>query len=1450
MSNWEDAPDDWEDEHTPTGEQYLKSIGKGAAGTMAAGLDILSGIVKIPIATAATVMAKARRPDMNLDELWAAAQQTPLTRLDSAKQAMGISDDNLGYSAPMYPFEKFGEGVNFVADKLGELTGSKDVAGSAKIAANFLPIPGAKIAGRGLRKVVETVDPGLRNVKVKKPSTWDNIPDEPKTETVSPEAGMSAEDLMWRDRAKEQQVMAQYRAADDAQAARLEAELARRNEPIGTMRGTPEGEVLTPDNIVVEDAMHRARVAQETPAAADMLMAERQKALEQEVARQQGLDFNAAERARQATSPTGFAQHVAEQARAEFPDAYAKVLEAQQAMADAAQAAKEATTAKEAIEAGKRQRAAQVALEERQRAMEIEVARNAALEKQARERAQQETAPVTSPEMMRDLEARNAAEIQASIDKTQELNTHGQQMGIVEDYGNNDPMSRMPEMRVDENGMPIRADLSIEAQNLQNPLQRNLWGDELGPALGQGRSLTEAIDSMPPSHAKDMALSQLTGQEPPRSTMMNRDFWSNQKADTAPFTPTMKRKGNLKQGGFIDISDVSRAVKDVLAALDRTTAKFSKIDIARLTPKDNSDYAKQIPGMEKVANRFVLRPEDAASVIEKGLKEPDMPAIRKDIAMGPELTAEKYKNSLVGWGSKFLQWADKKGELANRELVRPVEKTIASLDKSSLELLAEGLKREMFRKERFTDAELSQVLNPKLMEAYKALRDQFDTVYELQARNLEAQGRRVPTKQEAYLAAMRNGNYHVSVRNADGKPVWHTQAKTSWEAKKAVDWLKANVPEAKDAKWEYRGSNLAANVPRDVLGSFQEIAKLLDDDSIGSAAIQEAIRKAQEDAGYDFRNQSDRFLNKQNVRGFDGDMPWLSPTENAKRLLHNQIDYLKNAYEWSYMQDALGQIKEVLADPTLIQDRPNAVEYLKEVVRQQIGMGDHLTKAAEEYVMSSVGMSRAALTKATGEVGRWTSLLQLGGNLGYAIATPLTALYSVALHTREGTLSGRAMVNSILDGSAGLINNLLHEGGKSERMPMTEFGREMLKYAEDNGIIVKDMLGDNFDIDRSKLSKGIHQSLEWTIRGPEKIQRLMTFMSFAHGLKETGKYNSMAEIAQRAETLTNIAATNFRKSELPMGVQKLGVVGSTAFKYKAPLLNYYHQLHLNGIEAKKGNVKPLLAMLGITAVLGGVQNLPGINEIDGAWELVKKGIANIKPESYNSVKDVSVKGAIQNSLPEVAAFGAVQTALGAQMSQRFGTDLANVEDPLKNMFPAASMAGNVLSGVGDLAKGNVPGAAWHVAPQAIKGNIEVSSDAFKAPNRPGGYVKPSDAGDTADVNIIRNENDVAMRKLGLRSSSEARQLEQRARENNEASNVTKASDKLMNNIINKSSRKTDEVDKYATAWIKLNPDADIRQAIAAGISKSTLTPEERKIVAGKSLDAILRAQRVMEIKRK
>lgn len=129
-----------------------------------------------------------------------------------------------------------------------------------------------------------------------------------------------------------------------------------------------------------------------------------------------------------------------------------------------------------------------------------------------------------------------------------------EQLRLFDQFEERSPISKYqtemaPDMwRVDENGIPIRADLSMEVQNLQQPLQRNLWGDELeanfprdpnkpldmetGDIPGVERfsepvnfrndpenqiPLTEAIDSMDPA-ARTAALEQTQmGRELPAS---------------------------------------------------------------------------------------------------------------------------------------------------------------------------------------------------------------------------------------------------------------------------------------------------------------------------------------------------------------------------------------------------------------------------------------------------------------------------------------------------------------------------------------------------------------------------------------------------------------------------------------------------------------------------------------------------------------------------------------------------------------------------------------------------------------------------------------------------------------------------------------------------------------------------------------------------------------------
>lgn len=155
--------------------------------------------------------------------------------------------------------------------------------------------------------------------------------------------------------------------------------------------------------------------------------------------------------------------------------------------------------------------AAQAAIDARQLALEQDIARQGGLARNAAERARMEQAPTGYAEWVRN---RELADIAAATKRSpietvrqMELFDQSEQGRVANPYE-----AAVGDWRLDENGMPIKADLSMELQNLENPLQRNIWGDELDPTrppegmglqgviTGEpqgGVPLTQAIDQMP-----------------------------------------------------------------------------------------------------------------------------------------------------------------------------------------------------------------------------------------------------------------------------------------------------------------------------------------------------------------------------------------------------------------------------------------------------------------------------------------------------------------------------------------------------------------------------------------------------------------------------------------------------------------------------------------------------------------------------------------------------------------------------------------------------------------------------------------------------------------------------------------------------------------------------------------------------------------------------------------
>ena len=229
---------------------------------------------------------------------------------------------------------------------------------------------------------------------------------------------------------------------------------------------------------------------------------------------------------------------------------------------------------------------AQASLEARQRALEQQVAEQAQLDAAQRqrqagmadiERRRQEALQGPGAQQARnihpsatgwnDLQVQRAGEEAA---QTHEFLARNQHQGEFDTTPYGDPGaqfgSTMEHGRVDENGIPIRADLSMDAQNVQNPLQRNLWGDELPGRTGDnGLPITRALDKMPPGPERDAAVAQLTGQ-PPNPARLTDDVTSTLNRPVG-----LRKTSRFGQQGAIDPEVFREGFKAATRALSRLT---------------------------------------------------------------------------------------------------------------------------------------------------------------------------------------------------------------------------------------------------------------------------------------------------------------------------------------------------------------------------------------------------------------------------------------------------------------------------------------------------------------------------------------------------------------------------------------------------------------------------------------------------------------------------------------------------------------------------------------------------------------------------------------------------------------------------------------------------------------------------------------------------------------
>lgn len=919
-----------------------------------------------------------------------------------------------------------------------------------------------------------------------------------------------------------------------------------------------------------------------------------------------------------------------------------------------------------------------------------------------------------------------------------------------------------------------------------------------------------------------------------------------------------------------------KAIRGAADLVKRSTSAFA--DMATKAVKSligmlPEEHMSNVSGQD-----MVYKPKSGEKSLQEALSQGQMNTkLWKNVQSGLALAAEKTGSVALKSVGEWLNWSDKRTHLDNRLTVDPVQGKIKKLPTQDFQSLHTLLMNEQNTGKRLDEATLAKTLTPKAVEAYKALRKAQDDAWNRNVSTSKAIGKDPGTREDAYHVSSRIGDYKYPVYNKSGKLVWFDSSLDRIHQLKFETWAKKNI---KDIDWDkskpfFGPDSSGPGIPRDIMATYQKMMSFFDPNDPTTTLIRDSINKYNDEHGFTNKGFNQRLLDKSNVPGFEGNKPWLSPKENAKSFMDAQVKYLRDSNHWNNLQEALGEMKPILSNEKLIRDQPNIMQVAAAHVSRELGItGNKLAAIEASWAKHfpkvgmvdgkptiAMGISRGNVYKGVADVKTGTYLTMLGANVPYMITTPLQAVMAVAQH-RALTLKGfdhnvmKTTINSLGDVAGGLAKHFMSSmTGKDVAIPMSDIGKRMLKYAEDNGIIDKTIMDETGGTRNHAILDPIKKTLGQTITAPEKIARFSTFISFAHHLMDGGKL-SEADAFKIAEDFTNHSLTSMRRADKPLVVDKLGSAGQLGYVFKSYLFNEYNQLSQMAGLAKKGSVSPLLAHLGILFALGGALSLPGVNELDGAYDLWKNGVAAMRPQNYKP--DIGIKGAILRDLPTWASIGTASSVTGSNLGTRFNTQVANITNPLSDVAVPIQEGREIMSikdWIMDPTMRNALQAAHANSGSTIKGQMETHLDSYKNINKrttngrnPDGTQSYRRANDINDVSTDykRTPEDETKRAIGMYSDQEYKTKQIRYSNNKEEERIKTAYDKMMKLAISAGvDGNAQRAQLFSQKALQLDPDPEkYTSKLNQAIVDLGATPEQRdKMKANRILELqkVLRA---------
>jgi GNAT superfamily N-acetyltransferase len=834
----------------------------------------------------------------------------------------------------------------------------------------------------------------------------------------------------------------------------------------------------------------------------------------------------------------------------------------------------------------------------------------------------------------------------------------------------------------------------------------------------------------------------------------------------------------------------TEAGKGFAAHLDKTVRSPGnrQMGAVRIGEKKQQQIEKVI-GERK---NFIPENPDINIVLETARKEQDNSQWNYTES-GATLAAMKRRSTAVLAASRIVQNADKRSDLAIRENVLPVEKAFRSLSKSELETVAHILKTEMTTNARYHPESL-EFLNIKQQEAYAHMRAMFDDTLRIQNEARVAKGQEPITAMEAYLSSRWEGDFrrpiYQAVLDAKGNPkiaadgsiekklVWYLAAHTKRGLEAQTQALLKERPdltyfpkEDHTVRYYKRQTDLQSQytVMLDILGRDDPLVEAI-------ARLQAEVEKQTIGEGASFLGQEKHFKEKAGVRGFVGDRPGKNPTSEALALIQQQIQYAKNAYKWSEMQNAAADIKKLVSDPELAQSQPNNVKYIKEYYKNAVGYGEDRAIAHLEDSIRNLGISPSILDKGFNGTKSFFILQKLGASAGYTMANMIQTA-NVLPHLADQFTKGyhgnplSAVAVGIPGGIAMATGHYLSFFNKTAKDNLTRFTTEesnfllkAFKYAEDNGITARSIY-DEAPIEASFSTIGrAGNAFGKTVSTPEVFVRSMAYMTYVEFLRSSGKFkgNDMG-LFQKAEELVNASMVDYRAQERPMVFAKLGIAGNFLNTLQTYPMNWYNQWNYMGREAFRGNIAPAITMFAVQYAAAGAMGIPGFEDMNKLYDMVKDHV--VSNEIYVKMQESpfwsSPKLWMIENFGQDSVYGVLSEKSDIGMTSRVAAPGLGqmVQAPGGPIADIAKQGYNLGSAVLDPTNSTKwAQAGMSSSPPGLQGLLETApfmeGKTFeKRGNGQRVYQRPGDIADHKGV-YARTPREDTIRKFGLRSQKE------------------------------------------------------------------------------------------------